>query len=114
MRWQPVDGYLTPGSLQVVLGAERVIRWFGQYVPSDAATGSILIDPNPDAINAPWEMVSEYGAVYTGRGDSVLVDMPAGQYTLTWGSVPGYDSPTPNTVQQTLVPGGVATYTLLN
>jgi hypothetical protein len=112
MRWQPADGYLTPRSLQAVLGAEKVIRWFGQYVPSDAATGSILIDPNPDAINAPWEMVSEYGAVYTGRGDSVLVELPAGQYTVTWGSVPGYA--TPNPVQQSLAPGGMATYTLLN
>jgi hypothetical protein len=114
LTWQPVDGYLTPQALQTVLTAERMIRWYGEYVPSDAATGLIVIDPNPDAVDAPWQMVSEYGAVFTGRGDSTLADMPAGDYTLTWGPVPGHHTPTPNPVRQTLAPGGVAAYSLLN
>ncbi len=48
--------------------------------------GTIIIDPEPDSIFAPWELVGP-GGVYMGNGDRVLMNMAPGSYTITWNSV---------------------------
>jgi len=60
--------------------------------------GAIWIDPDPDEISAPWELVGPGGSIYSGEGDQILSPMPAGAYSLTWQLVEGYYTPVPNPV----------------
>jgi hypothetical protein len=50
--------------------------------------------------------------MYTGAGDSTLVDLPPGVYTLTWGEVEGYETPSPNPVSQELGAGASAMFVI--
>ena len=108
-------------------------------------TGTIVVDAEPDALNAPWELEGPSRTVaslrdtarrpasdntsalasadkrtesprgdevvrasYEGTGDETLTEMPVGQYTITWGTVSGYVTPSGDA--QTLVPGGTITF----
>jgi len=63
-------------------------------------TGTVVIDANPDNINAPWVLDGPAKLSYSGSGDSTLIDMSLGDYTLTWGDV--MDWVTPASPLQTL------------
>ena len=54
-------------------------------------TGTIVIDPDPDYLNAPWVLTGPQGD--SGNADETLSDMPTGEYTLTWGAVSGHITP---------------------
>ena len=54
-------------------------------------TGTIVVDPDPDQLNAPWVLSGPQPD--SGDGDETLTDMPVGEYTLTWGAVSGYITP---------------------
>ena len=60
--------------------------------------GSIWIDPEPDEINAPWELVGPGGSRDFGEGDQMLASMPAGSYAIHWRNVPGWLSPPSDTL----------------
>jgi hypothetical protein len=94
--WGDVAGWTTPAPETFDLTDGAVVEVTGTYAAEADPLGTIQIDPNPDEINAPWELVFTDGATFTGAGDSLLVDMPLGEYTLTWGEVDGYETPTPN------------------
>jgi hypothetical protein len=110
--WGDVAGWTTPAPETFDLTDGAVVEVTGTYAAEADPLGTIQIDPNPDEINAPWELVFTDGATFTGAGDSLLVDMPLGEYTLTWGEVDGYETPTPNPVTQILGAGGVAVFSL--
>ena len=64
--------------------------------------GTIVIDQTPDALEeAPWSLTGPQNE--TGSGDSRLTGMPVGEYTLTWGGLIGYL--TPSTITQTVAAG---------
>lgn len=112
ITWGNVLGYLTPpSSIQTLVEGGR-LEFAAIYQPAPEPTGTVYIDPNPDSISAPWQLESDLGALYTGAGDSTLVELPLGTYTLTWGDVEGYETPTPNPVSQTLTAGGTAVFAL--
>jgi hypothetical protein len=107
--WGDVAGYVTPAPDAGTLEESTPLRFTANY---EASLGTVEIDPNPDSIQAPWQLESDAGATFTGAGDSTLVDLPLGVYTLTWGEVAGFETPIPNPVSQTLEAGGSAMFTI--
>jgi formylglycine-generating enzyme required for sulfatase activity len=73
--------------------------------------GWIVIDPEPNAINAPWQLSGPSGFSQSGNGDLTLTDMTAGDYTLTWGLLVGLARPLPAVVTQSLTANGTLTFT---
>ncbi len=62
--------------------------------PDVPMVGTITINPEPNSIDAPWELVGPNGFTRSASGDTTLVDMAVGNYMLTWGVVAGWDKPT--------------------
>jgi hypothetical protein len=110
--WGDVDGYITPAAQPVSIQDAQTTQAVASYEPAADPLGTIVIDPNPDSINAPWQVLLPGGEVVSGQGDSTLVDMPMGDYTLTWGDVDGWETPSPNPVTQTLAPGAAMTFSM--
>jgi hypothetical protein len=72
--------------------------------------GTVEVNPDPDGLNAPWNLEGPGGYIYNGSGDETLIGVPAGDYTLTWGDVSGWTTPDPNPVIQNLPNGGLITF----
>ncbi len=60
-------------------------------------TGTIVIDPEPDDIDAPWRILGPEGFDRSGTGDTTHLDLAPGDYALTWGEVSGWSLPNPAT-----------------
>lgn len=78
----------------------------GPAPPEVGKTGTIIADPQPDILNAPWSL--DGPREESGNGDTTLVGMPVGEYTMAWGSVSGYVPPGGGT--QNLTPEGTITF----
>lgn len=74
-----------------------------------SGSGTVIIDVEPDELNASWTLVGPCDYNETGSGDETLTDMPVGSYTITWGAVDGYITPGGDT--QTLAADGTITFT---
>ncbi|MDO9222553.1 MAG: hypothetical protein Q7U20_02460, partial [Caulobacter sp.] len=77
--------------------------------PGTPLTGTITIDPEPNSINAPWQITGPGGFDQSGVGDLTLNDMATGDYTLTWGVVSDWIAPSPETVTQELTADAAVT-----
>jgi hypothetical protein len=73
--------------------------------------GAITVNPEPNSINAPWQITGPNAFIQSGTGDLTLAAMTVGSYTLTWGAVAGWTTPSPAAVTQTLTTGGDVTFT---
>jgi hypothetical protein len=51
--------------------------------------GTVMINPDPDNISAPWTLTGPNSYSQSGVGDQTLTSLAPGDYTLTWGDVPG-------------------------
>ena len=78
--------------------------------PAAPRLGSFTIDPEPNSINAPWQVTGPDGYARSGTGDLVLANMTPGSYAVTWGAVAGWRTPDPATVTQTLAADGAVTF----
>jgi hypothetical protein len=76
--------------------------------PGGSAGGTVVLDPSPSALGAPWTLTGPGGSVATGSGDSTLADLAVGDYAVSWGDVAGWVSPAGGT--QTLTAGAVLTF----
>jgi uncharacterized protein (TIGR02145 family) len=56
-------------------------------------SGTIVIDPTPDSINAPWSITGPDGYTSSGNGDDTLTNLEIGDYTISWGIVPDWIRP---------------------
>lgn len=103
--WAPIAGWYspTPNPLEQVLAPGGEITFSATYTEIEVETGSIAIDAEPDEINAPWTITGPSGFSFSGQGDLVLAQREPGQYTVTFGDVPNYE--TAGAVQGTLVAG---------
>lgn len=79
-------------------------------VPATPQASQIAIDPDPDSIDAPWQIAGPDGFSRSGTGDATLADMDLGDYTLTWGAVTGWNQPDPATVTRTLLADAALTF----
>jgi formylglycine-generating enzyme len=73
--------------------------------------GAITVNPEPNSINAPWQMTGPNAFTKSAAGDAILADMTEGSYTLTWGAVDGWTAPSPVAVTQALAANGSLTFT---
>ena len=75
--------------------------------PDGETFGTVAIDAEPDALDAPWGLTGPESS--SGSGDSTLADMPPGDYTITWGAVAGWTVPAGE--EKTLASEGTITFT---
>ncbi|MBK7702151.1 MAG: hypothetical protein IPI34_04270 [bacterium] len=78
--------------------------------PATPQTGDITIDAQPDGIGAPWQITGPAGFARSGADDDTLDLLPAGEYTLTWGAVPGFVGPAPASATLVLAAAGTVTF----
>ncbi|MFH2052212.1 MAG: S8 family serine peptidase, partial [bacterium] len=107
ITWGDVAGWITPAPETLALTVNDTITFNGVYTEIPT-TGTIVINPDPDALGAPWSLEGPGAATYAGSGDSTMVDMPTGDYTVTWGEVAGWNTPAGETLA--LAGGGTATF----
>lgn len=56
-------------------------------IPDPESMGSIIVNPIPDSLNAPWTLSGPSDYSKNSKGDETLSEMPLGEYFLTWGYV---------------------------
>ena len=77
-----------------------------------APTGTgntIVVDPSPDTIDAPWTLAGPAGYTHGGHGDATVSDLEVGEYWIVWAEVEGWHTPVQS--NQTLPEGGQLTFT---
>lgn len=103
--WGPVAGYDAPAGQNLSLVAGATITFNGVYT---VTPGSVTLNPDPDALNAPWSLAGPNAYSNSGNGDLTINGLEPGGYTVTWGAVAGYVTPVGGT--QTLAAGGSITF----
>lgn len=73
--------------------------------------GSITINPEPGHLNAPWSLTFPNDQMFDGIGDQTIDNLDPGNYKLTWGSVNGWITPSPNPDTKNLPTGGFVVFT---
>ncbi len=105
LTWGDVNGWVTPSrnpyNQTIAQGATFVFS--GTYLALNVDV--VRINPEPDEVVAPWDLAGPEGFAASGAGDTTMTQMAAGQYTLTWGDITGWDPPTPNPDIKNLVSG---------
>ena len=59
--------------------------------------GTIVVNPSPDSINAPWIILGPENYEHNGSGDQTIEDLSPGDYTLSWGDLDGHVTPADET-----------------
>lgn len=75
-----------------------------------STSGTLVIEPLPAEIAAPWRLRGPHGWHFQGVGTRILHDMPTGAYELTWLPCFGWTEPQPATVNQILQNGQTLTF----
>lgn len=99
--WGDVDEWITPDPAEVTatLAEGDTLRFYGAYVEENPTRGALVIDPEPNSLNAPWSLGSSTGFSTTGNGDYTAQGMNPGGYTVTWGDINGWVTPRQQTLQ---------------
>lgn len=82
----------------------------GLLQPGSGA-GTVFVNSYPDDPGFGWRLTMPGGLVLTGSGDSTLVGMPAGSYTMVWETADQWNQPYPNPYRQELGDPGTITFT---
>ncbi len=91
VRYMPTSLGSHNGTMTLTGGDGTIVRLTGVAVPF----GTVVVNPDPDSINASWTLTGPYSYSQSGTGDQTLNNLPAGDYTLTWGNMLGWTRPTP-------------------
>ncbi len=59
--------------------------------------GTVVIDAEPEMLDAPWDLTGPESFSASGTGDSTMTDMTAGSYTIDWGDVSEWITPAGDT-----------------
>jgi hypothetical protein len=59
--------------------------------------GTVVVDPTPDSIAAPWTLVGPGDYSHDDAGDQTLNGLAVGECTLTWQDVTSYVTPAAET-----------------
>lgn len=100
LQFSNVQGWVAPESRTITI-REGSNSETGEYRP---LPGTVTLDPNPNELNASWTLDGPSGYRRTGSGDLTVSDRAYGNYTVTWGNVTGWRTPSSQT--QYLPPGG--------
>lgn len=106
LEWDDLPGWATPlenPRTRFVAGGETVY-FTGVYVPL-AETGNLVVDVDPDALNAPWRLLLPDNHVLLGSGQQSFLGASTGHYQITWEAIEGWETPDPPIQQLTLEPG---------
>ena len=107
VTWGAVSGWIEPSNSTQTLAANETVTFNGTYV-EEVGTGTIVIDPSPDKLNAPWSLAGPYSYSTSGAGDKTLTELVPGDYSVTWGEVSGWTKPSNST--QTLAANETVTF----
>jgi formylglycine-generating enzyme required for sulfatase activity len=66
-------------------------------VSPNPGQGTIIVNPEPASLNAPWIIEGPQGNRLSGNGAQTLTELAEGQYTVIWESVAGWISPSSST-----------------
>lgn len=89
ITWDDLPGWSTPASDTLTLGSYSSIRFTGRY---EIESGTIMIDVNPDSLNACWVLTGPRDPLY-GCGDDTIRSLPPGDYSVEWRAHHGWVSP---------------------
>jgi len=105
LQWGELEGWFSPDPTVAVgqVGRNETLVLEGRYAPMP---GEVRISVTPDTLPVPWVLSSADGETFDGTGAASVPDLPAGDYTLVWGSLEGWDPPNPAQDTQRLHPGG--------
>jgi formylglycine-generating enzyme required for sulfatase activity len=76
--------------------------------PETVGTGTIVVNPTPNVLDAPWVISGPGNFSQAGNGGQTLTNLPAGQYSLAWQPVSGWTRPLDS--QEELVSDGTTTF----
>lgn len=114
ISWGEVAGWVRgdTSSTTLVLQDASSIHFNSTFVEDDSPTGTISVEPSPLCVDAPWVLSGPDGFITDGSHGAVFFEgMVQGDYTVAWGTVPGWETPDPDTVEQSLADGGSLTFT---
>jgi formylglycine-generating enzyme required for sulfatase activity len=72
-------------------------------------TGTVVINPQPEGLDAPWEITGPDGYSADDTGSAELAGRAPGDYTIVWGAVDDHETPAGET--QYLAAGLTITFT---
>ena len=110
------EWWASPQSVRDCAGAQPVVVAEGQTVTGKnfqlEPVATVVVNPDPDSINAPWTLTGPGGYSRSGTGGRTInIDNPvSGDYTLTWGNVIGWTKPSPASSTLALAAGGTVTF----
>lgn len=98
--WREVDGWNTPEPTAQTLSVGGTATLSGAYIPQP---GEIWVRPYPSELDAPWTVSGPNDYSTTLEGIWSLYELEPGEYTVTWGNIPGWQTPDP---ESQVLPGG--------
>lgn len=106
ITWNSVAGYNTPAPAGPrTLTAGSTITFDGVYTAIPPQDGTITVNSNPSGAT----FTISGAASYSGTAPASLPGAPPGSYTITWGAMPGFDTPPAET--RDLVAGSGISFT---
>jgi|GEM_PF-1535238 len=69
----------------------------GEWIYPLSGSGTIVIDAEPNNLNAPWSLAGTCSYDTTGNGDDTLTNLDPGDYTIAWETVLGWTAPSSST-----------------
>lgn len=94
LTWENLDGWNSPAAETLTLVENQTILFSGEYT-IQLPPRTIVIDPLPGYLDAPWTISGQVDS--TGTGYLILEDMTVGDYTVTWGDVADWSTPSADT-----------------
>ncbi|MBU1701252.1 MAG: formylglycine-generating enzyme family protein [Candidatus Eisenbacteria bacterium] len=94
ISWGAVERWIRPFGETQTLMSDSTLTFIGAYIEN---TGTIIMDPSPDDLDAPWTLTGPGGYSENGAGDEILNDLPPGDYTVSWNTVSGWNIPSDET-----------------
>ena len=106
VEFKTVTGWTAPSSVGVTISIGQTETTSGTYIQQ---VGTVVINPDPNSINAPWTLTGPYSYSQSGTGYQTLSNLPIGDYTIAWGDVAGWTKPAGET--KAVTNGGTTTFT---
>lgn len=60
---------------------------------NEYSLGTIIVGSTPDELNAPWLLSHPFSDYTIGTGKDTIFDLSPGDYTVSWGMIPGWITP---------------------